>query len=89
MTSTSILATKLHIPRSPGPIVPRPHLMERLDDGLRGNLTLHGVSRPMEVEAILGEPVRQAALAGVAMPIVAELCRLATVVNLAKCREAR
>jgi 2-dehydropantoate 2-reductase len=45
--------------------------------------------RPMEVEAILGEPVRQAALAGVAMPIVAELYRLATIVNLAKCRESR
>jgi 2-dehydropantoate 2-reductase len=45
--------------------------------------------RPMEVEAILGEPVRQAAIAGVAMPIVAELYRLATVVNLAKCRESR
>src|SRR6266581_5189433 len=43
--------------------------------------------RPMEVEAILGEPVRQAAAAGVAMPITAELYRLATVVNLAKCRE--
>src|SRR5207248_5485132 len=35
---------KLRIPRSPGPIVPRPHLMERLDNGLRGNLTL--VSAP-------------------------------------------
>jgi ketopantoate reductase len=45
--------------------------------------------RPMEVEAILGEPVRQAAIAGVAMPITAELYRLATVVNLAKCRESR
>ncbi|HEV8378700.1 MAG TPA: putative 2-dehydropantoate 2-reductase [Tepidisphaeraceae bacterium] len=45
--------------------------------------------RPMEVEAILGEPVRQAALAGVAMPIVAELYRLTQVVNLAKCRECR
>src|SRR5436190_15485715 len=43
--------------------------------------------RPMEVEAILGEPVRQAAMAGVAMPIVAELYRLASVVNLAKCDE--
>src|SRR4051812_19283023 len=39
--------------------------------------------RPMEVEAILGEPVRQAASAGVAMPIVAELYRLASIVNLA------
>src|SRR4051812_16012509 len=45
--------------------------------------------RPMEVEAILGEPVRQAALAGVAMPITAELYRLAKVVNLAKGRETR
>jgi len=45
--------------------------------------------RPMEVEAILGESVRQAAAAGVAMPITAELYRLATVVNLAKCRERR
>jgi 2-dehydropantoate 2-reductase len=45
--------------------------------------------RPMEVEAILGAPVRQAAAAGVAMPIVAELYRLATIVNLAKCRERR
>jgi len=47
----------------------------------------HG--RPMEVEAILGEPVRAAAMAGVAMPLVAELYRLARIVNLAKCREGR
>ena len=46
-------------------------------------------NRPMEVEAILGEPVRQAAIAGVAMPLVAELYRLARIVNLAKCREPR
>jgi 2-dehydropantoate 2-reductase len=46
-------------------------------------------NRPMEVEAILGEPVRQAAIAGVAMPLVGELYRLAQIVNLAKCREAR
>ncbi|HEV8291110.1 MAG TPA: putative 2-dehydropantoate 2-reductase, partial [Tepidisphaeraceae bacterium] len=46
-------------------------------------------SRPMEVEAILGEPVRQAAIAGVAMPIVAELYRLVQVVNLAKCCDSR
>jgi 2-dehydropantoate 2-reductase len=46
-------------------------------------------SRPMEVEAILGEPVRAAAMAGVAIPIVAELYQLARVVNLAKCREGR
>jgi hypothetical protein len=43
----------------------------------------------MEVEAILGEPVRQAAMAGVAMPLVAELYRFAQIVNLAKCREPR
>ena len=46
-------------------------------------------NRPLEVEAILGEPVRQAALAGVAMPLVAELYRLTRIVNLAKCREPR
>jgi len=46
-------------------------------------------NRPLEVEAILGEPVRQAALAGVAMPLVAELYRLARIVNLAKCQERR
>jgi 2-dehydropantoate 2-reductase len=45
----------------------------------------HG--RPMEVEAILGEPVRAAAAAGVATPLMAELYRLAGVVNLAKCRD--
>jgi 2-dehydropantoate 2-reductase len=45
--------------------------------------------RPMEVEAILGEPVRAAARAGVSMPIVAELYRLAQVVNLAKCADRR
>jgi 2-dehydropantoate 2-reductase len=45
--------------------------------------------RPMEVEAILGEPVRAAAQVGVSMPIVAELYRLAQVVNLAKCQERR
>ena len=44
MTPTPILATKLHIPRSPGQIVPRPHLIERLDDSLYRNLTL--VSAP-------------------------------------------
>ena len=44
MTSTPILATKLHIPRSPRRMVPRPHLIERLDDGLDRNLTL--VSAP-------------------------------------------
>src|SRR5438445_2380423 len=47
----------------------------------------HG--RPMEVEAILGEPLRAAAMAGVAMPLMAELYRLARIVNLAKCREPR
>ena len=45
--------------------------------------------RPMEVKAILGEPVRAAAMAGVAMPLVAELYRLAQVVNLAKCKDRR
>jgi 2-dehydropantoate 2-reductase len=44
----------------------------------------HG--RPMEVEAILGEPVRAAAAAGVATPLMAELYRLTTLVNLAKTR---
>ena len=44
VTSTPILATKLHIPRSPRRMVPRPHLIERLDDGLDRNLTL--VSAP-------------------------------------------
>jgi 2-dehydropantoate 2-reductase len=46
-------------------------------------------NRPLEVEAILGEPVRQAALAGVPMPLVAELYRLTRIVNLAKCQERR
>jgi 2-dehydropantoate 2-reductase len=46
-------------------------------------------NRPMEVEAILGEPVRAAAMAGIAMPLVAELYRLMRIVNLAKGGEAR
>src|SRR5947209_18574471 len=44
VTSTPILATKVRIPRSPTRMVPRPHLIERLDDGLERSLTL--VSAP-------------------------------------------
>ncbi len=44
--------------------------------------------RPLEVEAILGEPVRAAAAAGAATPLMAELYRLVALVNLAKSREA-
>src|SRR5438874_3781006 len=44
VTSTPVLATKLHIPRSPRRMVPRPQLIERLDDGLERSLTL--VSAP-------------------------------------------
>jgi 2-dehydropantoate 2-reductase len=43
--------------------------------------------RPLEVEAILGEPVRAAAAAGAATPLMAELYRLVALVNLAKSRE--
>jgi len=44
VTSTPIVATKVRIPRSPTRMVPRPHLIERLDDGLEHSLTL--VSAP-------------------------------------------
>jgi hypothetical protein len=39
-----ILATKLHIPTPQARVVPRPHLLERLDEGLLRKLTL--VSAP-------------------------------------------
>ena len=35
-----VLATKLYIPTPPPKVVPRPHLMERLDAGLHRKLTL-------------------------------------------------
>ncbi|MFC1922701.1 tetratricopeptide repeat protein [Chloroflexota bacterium] len=40
----NLLATKLHIPRSRRDLVPRPRLIDRLDDGLSGKLTI--VSAP-------------------------------------------
>jgi len=40
----TLLSTKLYIPRSRGELVPRSHLIERLDAGLSGKLTL--VSAP-------------------------------------------
>jgi LuxR family maltose regulon positive regulatory protein len=40
----NLLATKLHIPRSRRDLVPRPRLMERLDNGVRRKLTI--VSAP-------------------------------------------
>lgn len=38
--TTPILTTKLYIPPSPARTVPRPNLMQHLDDGLHGKLTL-------------------------------------------------
>ena len=38
--STPILATKLHIPRPNPKVVPRPHLVERLNEGLHRKVTL-------------------------------------------------
>ncbi len=38
--STPVLATKLYIPRPRPNVVSRPRLIERLNEGLRGNLTL-------------------------------------------------
>src|SRR5579859_7987559 len=38
--STPVLVTKLFVPRPRPNIVPRPRLIERLNEGLRGSLTL-------------------------------------------------
>src|SRR5947209_10563248 len=38
--STPVLVTKLFVPQSRSNVVSRPRLIERLDDGLHGNLTL-------------------------------------------------
>jgi LuxR family transcriptional regulator, maltose regulon positive regulatory protein len=39
-TSVVLLATKLHIPRPSGTLIPRPRLLARLNAGLRGPLTV-------------------------------------------------
>jgi predicted ATPase len=44
--SVPILATKLYIPPSRPDVVPRPHLLERLDDGLSARRKLTLVSAP-------------------------------------------
>jgi LuxR family maltose regulon positive regulatory protein len=44
--SAPILATKLYVPPSRSGIVPRPHLIERLDDGLAKGASLTLVSAP-------------------------------------------
>ncbi|MBN2470417.1 MAG: LuxR family transcriptional regulator, partial [Anaerolineae bacterium] len=38
--TTSILATKLYVPKPRSGVIPRAHLIERLNQGLGGKLTL-------------------------------------------------
>jgi LuxR family maltose regulon positive regulatory protein len=53
--STPILATKLFIPPLRPKLVPRPHLIERLNEGMRGKLTLISAPAGFGKSTLVGE----------------------------------
>jgi LuxR family transcriptional regulator, maltose regulon positive regulatory protein len=53
--STPILATKLFIPPLRPKLVPRPHLIERLNEGVRGKLTLISAPAGFGKSTLVGE----------------------------------
>jgi LuxR family maltose regulon positive regulatory protein len=55
-----LLQTKLYIPQTrPADVVPRPHLLERLNEGLTGQLTLISAVAGSGKTTVVGDWLRQ------------------------------